>query len=30
MEFGDDRGMVGRPFVFTGLDIDAAPAAFRR
>jgi hypothetical protein len=30
MEFGDHRGMVGRPFVFPGLDIDTAPAAFRR
>ena len=30
MEFGDDRGVVGRPFVFPGFDIDAAPAAFQR
>jgi hypothetical protein len=30
MEFGDDRGVVGRPFVFPGFDIDTAAAAFRR
>jgi len=30
VQFGNDRGVVGRPFVLTGLDIDAAAAACRR
>jgi hypothetical protein len=29
MEFGDDRGVVGRTFVFPGFDIDTTAAAFR-